>query len=209
MITVHHLNDSRSQRILWMLEELGVDYRIERYRRDAKTNLAPPTLEQVHPLGKSPVIEDGGLRIAESGAIVGYLAATYGGGRFLPDRATPDHIAHSQWLHFAEGSAMLPFLLVLYVSRLGEAGAPLHPRIDSEIANHLNYLNGALEGQDFILGPDLMAADFLLIFIAEVAHVQRRLDGYGALKAYMDRIHARPAYARSLEKGGPYRFAPD
>ncbi len=137
MITVHHLNDSRSQRILWLLEELGLPYRIERYQRDAQTRLAPPELKAVHPLGKSPVISDDGRTIHESGAIVDYLIRRHGGGRLQPKPDSPAYDDYVQWLHYAEGSAMLPLLLHLYVARLGEAGAPLRPRIESELAKHL------------------------------------------------------------------------
>ncbi len=129
MIVVHHLNDSRSQRILWLLEELGLPYEIERYRRDRQTRLAPPELKAVSPLGKSPIVTDGGKRIIESGAIIDYLIRRHGGGRLQPDPVTAAYDEYVQWLHYAEGSAMLPLMLHLYVSRLGEAGAPLAPRI--------------------------------------------------------------------------------
>ena len=146
MIEVHHLNNSRSQRILWLLEELGLEYEIVRYQRDQATRLAPPAIKAIHPLGKSPVIRDGGLVVAESGAIVEYLVGRYGNGRLAPkvDFTSPDYVAYVHWLHFAEGSAMLPLLLKLYVGRLKEAGAPLAPRIDSELKNHFDYMSGAL-----------------------------------------------------------------
>ena len=141
MIIVHHLNDSRSQRVLWLLEELGLPYEIRHYQRDAATRLAPPELKAVHPLGKSPVITDGGRTVIESGAIVDYLIRRHGGGRLQPAAGhAPTTTSYQQWLHYAEGSAMLPLMLQLYVSRLGEAGAPLAPRIESEIANHLGYV---------------------------------------------------------------------
>ncbi len=153
MLTLHHLNDSRSQRILWLLEELGTPYEMKRYQRNATTRLAPPELVAVHPLGKSPVISDGDVRIAESGAIVDYLVRHYGQGNgkpaMMPKPGTADYESYNEWLHYSEGSAMLPLMLNLYVSRLKEAGAPLHPRIDSEIANHLGYIDGALKGREF------------------------------------------------------------
>ena len=133
MITVHHLNNSRSQRILWALEELGLPYDIKRYQRDAKTNLAPPELKAIHPLGKCPVIEDGSRVLIESAAIIDYLIRRHGNGQLQPDPATDAYDSYVQWLHFAEGSAMLPLMLSLYVGRLGEAGAPLHPRIASQL----------------------------------------------------------------------------
>ena len=145
MLTLHHLNDSRSQRILWLLEELGTPYELKQYQRNAETRLAPPELKQVHPLGKSPVITDGDVRIAESAAIVDYVIRRYGkADAMMPAPGSAEHEAYNEWLHYSEGSAMLPLMLNLYVSRLKEAGAPLHPRIESEIANHLGYIEGAL-----------------------------------------------------------------
>ncbi len=153
MLTLHHLNDSRSQRILWLLEELGLPYEMKRYQRDATTRLAPPELTAVHPLGKSPVITDGDHTIAESGAIVDYIIRTLRQGRTLmPAAGSADYEAYQEWLHYSEGSAMLPLMLNLYVSRLKEAGAPLHPRIDSEMKNHLGYVDGALKGREFFIG---------------------------------------------------------
>lgn len=207
MITVHHLNDSRSQRILWFLEELGQPYGIVQYKRNAETNLAPPELKKIHPLGKSPVIVDDGVVVAESGAIVEYLARKYGQGRYSPDPDSADFPRYLHWLHFAEGSAMLPFLLGLYVGRLGEAGAPLHPRIQSEMANHLGYLDSALQGSDYLMGSQLTAADILMSFVAEIANARGMLKDYPALAGYLARIQARPAYRRALERGGAYRFA--
>jgi glutathione S-transferase len=206
MIVVHHLNESRSQRILWLLEELGVPYEVKPYRRDATTNLAPPELKAVHPLGKSPVITDGDRTIAESGAIVDYLIRRYGKGRFQPDPASPDYDRYVQWLHFAEGSAMLPLMLQLYTMRLGDAGAPLKPRIDSEIANHLGYLDGALAGRQFLVGDDLTGADVQMTFIGEVARMFGQLPSHPNLAAYVERMHARPAFKRAIERGGPYNL---
>jgi glutathione S-transferase len=207
MLTLHHLNDSRSQRILWLLEELGVPYEMKRYQRDAKTRLAPAELAAVHPLGKSPVISDGDLKIAESGAIVDYLIRTYGGGRMMPKAGTAEYETYQEWLHYAEGSAMLPLMLNLYVSRLKEAGSPLHPRIDSEIANHLGYADRALEGRAFFVGEALSGADVQMSFVGEIADVYDRLGPFPNLAAWLKRMHARPAFQRSIEKGGAYRFA--
>lgn len=166
MIIVHHLNNSRSQRILWLLEELGLPYEIKRYQRDPKTNLAPPELKAIHPLGKSPVIEDGPHVVIESGAIVDYLIRRHGDGRLQPDPASATYDEYVQWLHFAEGSAILPLMLNLYVGRLGDAGAPLHPRIHSELANYLGYLNEALGLTPYLLGDELSGADIQMSFIA-------------------------------------------
>jgi glutathione S-transferase len=207
MLTLHHLNDSRSQRILWLLEELGTPYEIKRYQRDATTRLAPPELTQVYPLGKSPVITDGDFTIAESGAIVDYLIRHYGKGAMMPAIGSRDYETYNEWLHYSEGSAMLPLLLHLYVSRLKEAGAPLHPRIDSEIANHLGYVEGALQGREFFVGSALTGADIQMSFVGEMAKVFNKLAPYPNLAAWLSRMHARPAFRRSVEKGGAYRFA--
>jgi glutathione S-transferase len=204
MLTVHHLNNSRSQRILWLLEELGTPYQIAKYQRMQPIPLAPPELKQVHPLGKSPVITDGDKTIAESGAIVEYLIDTYGNGRLKPKTGTDDYWKYVEWMHFAEGSAMLPLLLALYSGLLGDAAAPLRPRVDSEIANHLSYMEHGLDGRQFFVGNDLTGADIQLLFVLEAAG--DRLSPYAALVAYRDRMHARPAYGRGIEKGGPYQL---
>ena len=206
MIKVHHLNNSRSQRILWLLEELGVEYEVINYHRDPVTRLAPPALKAIHPLGKSPVITDGELVVAESGAIIEYLVRKYGDGSLLPAHDSPDYIKYLQWMHFAEGSAMLPLLLALYVGRLGDAGAPLKPRITSEIDNHLRYLDGELAHSDYLLGNEISAADIQVSFVVEAADARNLLDEYVNLSHYAERLHARPAYTRALERGGPYRL---
>jgi len=207
MLTLHHLNDSRSQRILWLLEELGTPYELVRYQRNQQTRLAPPELARIHPLGKSPVIVDGDIRIAESGAIVDYIILRYGKGAMMPAPGSAEYETYNEWLHYAEGSAMLPLMLNLYVSRLKEAGAPLHPRIDSELANHLGYTDRALQGREFFVGQSLSGADIQMIFVAEMAKVFDRLAPYGNLSGWLSRMHARPAFQRSIEKGGAYRFA--
>jgi glutathione S-transferase len=208
MLVVHHLNDSRSQRILWLLEELGAPYEIKPYARDATTRLAPPELKAVHPLGKSPVITDGTETIAESGAIVDYILRRYGGGRLGPAAGSKDFEKHNEWLHYAEGSAMLPLMVHLYVMRLGEAGAPLQPRIDSEIANHVGYVDRSLEGRDWLMGQDLTGADIQMSFVGEVVRAFGRIDPYPNLKAWVERFQARPAYQAALAKGGPYNLGP-
>ncbi len=207
MIVVHHLKDSRSQRILWLLEELGLPYEVRRYARDPATRLAPPELTAVHPLGKSPVITDGERTVHESGAIIDYLIRHHGGGRMAPAPGAGTYDAYVQWLHYAEGSAMLPLMLLMYVSRLGEAGAPLHPRIDSEVANHLGYVDEALAGRDWLLGRDFSAADIQMSFVGEVAGAFGRLESHPNLKGWVQRFQARPAYRTALDKGGPYAFA--
>lgn len=207
MIVVHHLNNSRSQRILWLLEELGVPYELKFYERDAKTNLAPPELKAISPLGKSPVIEDGPHTLIESGAIVDYLIRRHGDGCLQPDPATATYDEYVQWLHFAEGSAMLPLMLNLYIGRLGEAGAPLQPRIKSELANYLGYLDSALSQVDYLLGDELSAADIQMSFIGEIARKQGLLGEYPHLSAWIDRFQARPAYQAAIKKGGAYSYS--
>ena len=205
MIIVHHLNESRSQRILWLLEELGLDYDIRHYARNATTRLAPPELQAVHPLGKSPVVEVEGRTLIESGAIVDHLIRRHGGGRLQPAADSADYDDYQQWLHYAEGSAMLPLLLKLYVSRLGEAGAPLAPRIDSELANHLGYVDRSLAGRTWLVGDTLTGADVQMSFVGEAARGLRAQ--YPNLDAWVRRLQQRPAYRRALERGGPYSMA--
>lgn len=204
MLVVHHLNESRSQRILWLLEELGTPYEIAFHQRDAETRLAPPELIAVHPLGKSPVIVDDGRVVHESGAVIDYIIRKHGKGRMAPTPGTTEHEAYLQWLHYAEGSAMLPLMMLMYVMRLGEAGAPLHPRIESEIANHMSYVEGALDGRDYLLGSEPTGADVQMSFIPEVLKAFGKLDAYPNMAAWIERIHARPAWRAGLDKGGPY-----
>jgi glutathione S-transferase len=206
MITVHHLNESRSQRILWLLEELGLPFEVAFYMRDAVTRLAPPELTAVHRLGKSPVMTDNGATIIESGAIIDYVLRHYGKGQLVPAPG-PDYEAYVQWLHYAEGSAMLPLLLKMYVGRLGEGGAPLAPRIDGEIANHLGYVDSALAGQDWLVGGALSGADIQMSFVGEIARAYGLSAAYPNIAAWVARFQSRDAYKRALEKGGPYSFA--
>ena len=205
MIVVHHLNDSRSQRVLWLLEELGLDYDIRKYQRDPVTRLAPPELKAVHPLGKAPVITDDEQTVHESGAIIDYLIRHHGNGRLQPSVGWPEYETYHQWMHYAEGSAMLPLMLRLYTARLGEAAAPLAPRIDSEVANHLGYVDAALEGREWLMGDELTGADIQMSFVGEAARGLRK--SYPHLDAWVRRFQARPAYQRALERGGPYALA--
>ena len=203
MLTVHHLNNSRSQRILWMLEELEVEYEVVRYERDEATMLAPPALKAIHPLGKSPVIDDDGLVVAESGAIVAYLAEEYGG---LRPAGTAERRQAEYWSHFAEGSAMTPLLLKLYLSRLGEAATPLLSRVDGQIAAMLAYVDGELRDAPFLAGGELSVADIMMSFPLEAANARSGLKDHPALAAYLERIHARPGYQAALVRGGPYEL---
>ncbi len=207
MIIVHHLNDSRSQRILWLLEELGLPYELRAYARDAATRLAPPELEAVHLLGKAPTVEMDGVTLIESGAIIETIIRRRGGGRLAPPVDHPDFDRYIMWLHYAEGSAMLPLMLHLYTARLGEAAAPLRPRIDSELARHLGFVDRALAGREFLVGTDLTGADIQMSFVAEIAGAFGLRGAYPAMAAWIARLHARPAWQRALEQGGAYSFA--
>lgn len=204
MITVHHLNNSRSQRVLWLLEELGADYEIIPYQRDAATNLAPPELRQAHPLGKSPLIEDNGVRIAESGAIIQYLCERHGGADWLPDPASEDHIRHLEWMQFGESSFFVPVMLRLMAARLGDAAAPIMPRITEQLAEHVRFAEDNIGDTLHFVGDRWTAADVMMSFPAEIAVMQ----GFGAkaprLAAFVEKVHARPAWQRARERGGPY-----
>ena len=204
MLKLHHLNNSRSQRILWLLEELGVPYEIVKYQRMTPVPYAPPELKKVHPLGKSPVLEDAGKVIAESGAEVEYIIDTYGKGKMKPKNGTDDYWRYVEWMHYAEGSAMLPLLMALYTGMLGDAAAMLKPRVDSEIANNLSYMDGALGSREFFVGNELTGADIQLLFVLEAAGA--RLEPYKNLMRYRAAMQARPAYKRGIEKGGDYQL---
>lgn len=208
MITVHHLNESRSQRILWLLEELGVAYDVKKYARDAATRLAPPELKAIHPLGKSPVISfDDGRVLAESGAIVEYLAEHEADGTLSVAQGDPARTEYLYWLHFAEGSAMLPLLLKLYVSLLGEAGGMLMAaRIEPEIDNHLSHANAALGERNHFVANRFTAADIEMSFVLDAASTRGGLERYPNLVRARGAWQARPAYQRALERGGEYKM---
>ncbi len=206
-IIVHHLEESRSQRVLWLLEELGLAYEVKRYSRNPQTRLAPPELKELHPLGKSPLIERDGEIFAESGAIIEYFAETEAGGTLAIPPGDPARADYLYWLHFAEGSAMLPLLLKLYVGLLGEAGAPLmQMRIDPEIANHLAFVDGALAGKEFFAAGRFTAADIQMSFVLDAAAQRGGLERYPNLVRVRRAQQARPAYQRALERGGPYKM---
>jgi glutathione S-transferase len=217
MITVHHLNNSRSQRVLWLLEELGLPYRIEHYQRNATTNLAPPELLKVHPLGKSPVITDGDITVAETGAVIEYLVDR-AGGRLRPASGTPEHRRYTYWLHFAEGSAMSPLLLTLILGRIRKSG-PFFARpiarkiadgvldtfVKPNIERQLAFMDAELAQRAWFSGPEFSAADVMMSFPLEVAVVRGGLDvRFTRLQEWLGRIHARAAYQRALKNGGRY-----
>ena len=207
MIIVHHLNNSRSQRILWLLEELGLEYSIKHYERDSVTNLAPPELFHVHPLGKSPVIEDKGMIIHESGAIIDYLVRKYSTNQLNPILESQEYEEYVQWLHYAEGSAMLPLLLKIYVGPLGDGGLPLEPRINSELDNHLDFIEASLQGKSYLVDDQFSAADVQMSFVGELAVSFGLCEQRPHIVAWVKRLQARPAYQVALKKGGPYRLA--
>lgn len=221
MLIVHHLNNSRSQRVLWLLEELGVPYEIKRYERDPKTMLAPPELRAIHPLGKSPVIVDDGQTIAESGAIIEYLVDKYGQGRFAPAAGTPERLRYTYWIHYAEGSAMPPLLLKLVALRIAGAPMPFFAKpiarkiaatlqssfIDPQLKLHLGYINKELGATGWFVGTDFTAADVQMSFPLEAATARGGMEGQiPAVVDFLKRIHARPAYQRALEHGGKYEL---
>jgi glutathione S-transferase len=208
MIRVHHLNNSRSQRVLWLMEELALPYEIVRYQRDAKTMLAPESLKRIHPLGKSPVIEDGSRVIAETGVIVDYIVTNYGP-QLAPDPASDLHWRYMYWLHYAEGSLMPPLLLKLVLTRLGWLGRPARGFVDGQLKLHLDYLEQQLASSPWFLGDQFSGADVMMSFPLEAAAQRAGLTEASRphLWSFMQRIHARPAYAKALQRGGPYAFA--
>ena len=224
MIVVHHLNDSRSQRVLWLLEELGTPYEIKHYQRDPQTMLAPDSLRQVHPLGKSPVITDDGVTVAESGAIVEYLVERYGNGRLAPAPGTRERQRWRYWMHFAEGSAMPPLLLKLIFDRIPQSPMPffvkpiaraisakvLSTRVQPNLKRQLDFMEGELAKSEWFAGDEFSAADIQMSFPVEAAAMRAGLDANRPrLMAFLKRIHARPAYRQALLRGGPYSFAND
>jgi glutathione S-transferase len=206
MIVVHHLENSRSQRILWLLEELGLPYEVRRYERDRKTMLAPPELRRVHPLGKSPVLEDDGRILAETGAIVDYLVEK--AGRLGPPAHRDAVLRYRHFLHYAEGSLMPPLLVMLVVRRLGLLGRPARRPIQKMIDSHLDWLESELAGRDWFAGDEFTAADVMMSFPLEAARHRAGLgESRPNLIDWLERIHARPAYGAALKKGGPYAYA--
>lgn len=221
MLKVHHLNNSRSQRVLWLLEELEIPYEIVHYARDAKTMLAPPELKKIHPLGKSPVLTDGDLIVAETGAIIDYVITTYGQGRLIPPPGSPERLRYTYWLHYAEGSAMTPLLLKLVFQVLPQrspgllrplvrqiAASAQARMIDPQISLHAGYWEDELSKSTWFAGPEFTAADIQMSFPLEAAYARAGLGvAYPHVSGFLAAIHARPAYQRALERGGPYAYA--
>ena len=222
MITVHHLENSRSQRVLWLLEELELSYEIKHYQRDPKTSLAPAELRQVHPLGKSPVITDDGRTIAESGAIIEYLVDRHGKGRLAPPPGSDERLRYTYWLHFAEGSAMPPLLFTLVCDKVKSAPMPFFVKpiakaiagkvmdgfVNPNLKSQLDFMEAELTKHKWFAGSEFSAADVQMSFPLEAAAQRAGLDASRPkLMAFLKRIHARPAYKRALERGGPYSFA--
>ncbi|MDB6099687.1 MAG: glutathione S-transferase [Gammaproteobacteria bacterium] len=221
MVVVHHLNNSRSQRVLWLLEELELPYEVKRYERDPKTMLAPPSLLAIHPLGKSPVIVDGGVTVAESGAIIEYLVDKYGGGRLIPPAGSRERLRYTYWLHYAEGSAMTPLLFKLVFDRVAGNPAPwpvsaIARRIAATVTKnfiapnltrHLDYIEAELGTQAWFAGAQFTAADVQMSFPLEIAVSRAGLNASRPNSmAFLERIHARDAYKRALERGGKYDY---
>jgi glutathione S-transferase len=221
MIIVHHLNNSRSQRVLWLLEELGLDYQIKPYQRDPKTMLAPAELRRVHPLGKSPVVSDGAEVLAESGAILEHFADKYGAGRMAPAPGTPARLRYSYWMHFAEGTAQPALLLKLLFDRIKNAPMPFFAKpiarkiadralatyVGPNLERHLDFMEGELARDEWFAGPQFTAADVQMSFPVEVSRIRGGLDERRPrLMAFLEKIHARPAYRRALERGGKYEL---
>lgn len=220
MITVHHLNNSRSQRILWLLEELGIAYEVVRYDRDPATMRAPEALRAIHPLGKSPVVTENGQVIAESGAIIEYLLETHGQGRLVPPAGTADRQRYRYWLHYAEGSAMPLLLLKLVFARMAQGPMPFFARpiaraisrkgqemlVDPQLKTHMAYWEAELGRSEWFAGSEMTGADIQMSFPLEAAAARAGAAQYPKIKAFLDRIHARPAYQRALQAGGPYEL---
>lgn len=207
MLTVHHLNDSRSQKIVWLLEELELPYEIVRYTRDPVTLMGPPALKAVHPLGKSPVIDEDGKLLTESGAIVEYILGRYGQDRLVPDPGGPDHMRFVECLYLAVSSATNPIMIKVYARAFGLAGGPMDQSADAELARALCYIEDGLGDGPWLLGNLFTAADIQLSFIPELAATLGSIAGYPRLEAWLDRLYARPAFQRAIARGGPYKFA--
>jgi glutathione S-transferase len=207
MLTVHHLNDSRSQKIVWLLEELGLPYDIVHYQRDTVTQMGPPALKALHPLGKSPVLDDDGALLTESGAITAYILARYGNGRLAPDASGPDLIAFTEYLYFAVSAGMNPVMIKVYARAFGLGGGPMDAAADAELARALGYIESKLENGPWLLGDLFTAADIQLSFVPELARALGSIAAYPKIEVWLERLYERPAFKASILRGGPYKFA--
>lgn len=207
MLTLHHLNNSRSQKILWLLEELELPYELVRYQRDPETLMGPPALKALHPLGKSPVLEEGGKLLSESGAITEYLLARYGEGRLAPDAAGPDHMRFLESLYFAVSAGMNPIMIKVYANAFGLAGAPIDIAASAELDRALSYIEDMLADGEWLMGELFTAADIQMSFIPELAKAVGAFEGHAKIKAWQTRLYTRPAFHRSIDRGGTYDFA--
>ena len=207
MIVVHHLNSSRSQRILWLLEELGLPYEIEFHTRDAETTGSLPELKALHPLASSPIITDGEKAVTESSAIINYVIRRHGGGRLQPAMSDPAYDEYVFWMHYSESSAIQPLVLKLHAARTGAGAGPIEAQIERELAKDLGYINGCLEGRDYLLGRELSGADIQLSFAGELAGRWTDRSKYPNLEAWVQRFQRRAAYVAAIQRGGAYSFA--
>jgi len=207
MLTVHHLDNSRSQRILWLLEELETPYEIVQYKRDARTHFAPPEMKALHQLGKGPLVSDRGHLLIESGAIFDYILRRYANGRLQPGAGSDDFDLFSQWLHYAEGSATVPLLFIIYSHGHDLTKTSFMETALKDTARHLKFIDSQLAGREFLVGKSLTAADVMMTFIGEIAASLVPIEEYRNIVRWVNELHARPAFQRSLQRGGPYVYA--
>jgi glutathione S-transferase len=207
VLTLHHLENSRSQKIVWLLEELGLPYDIIHYARDPVTQMGPPELKAVHPVGKSPVLDDDGHLLVESGAITEYLVRRHGAGRLAPDPAGPDFMRYLEWLYFAVSAGMNPIMIKVYARAFGLAGGAMDASADAELARALGYIEDRLGDGPWLLGVMFSAADIQLSFVAELARALGSIDGYPKVTAWLARLHARPGFRAAIARGGSYIYA--
>ena len=207
MLTLHHLNNSRSQKILWLLEELELPYELVSYQRDSQTLMGPPALKALHPLGKSPVLEEDGTLLSESGAITEYLLGRYGNGRLAPDPAGPDHMRFVECMYFAVSAGMNPIMIKVYARAFGLTGAPIDGAATGELETALSYIEKILGDGEWLMGDSFTAADIQMSFIPELASAIGAFDGHAKITAWQKRLYARPAFHRSIERGSTYDFA--
>ncbi len=203
MLTIHHLNNSRSQRIVWLAEELGIDYQIEKHFRDPQTLRAPESLNAIHPLGKSPVIEHDGKIIAETDAIIEYITRKLAGGRLAVDQDSPDYGSYLEWLHFPEGSLQGPLVFDLIYQWARGDNEVLFGFYDAEMQRHYTYIDAELATRDTVLDSGFTAADVNITWTLEFAEARGRTQAHSNIGAYLTRMRDRPAYKRALERGGP------